>query len=429
MEHLGIKWVAEIRNVSELRHWDKNPRKITEEAYSRLKNKILSEGMHQVLTIDTDGTVLSGNQRLEVLKEVGVEQVWCMLPERALTDKERDKVGLQSNIIEGTWDSDMLANNFDVPMLLDQGFTKLQLGMNPIEEDNFDAEKEMENVKPIPQYGDIYQLGDHRIACLDSTKLEDVQALMSGDKARLVFTDPPYMVDYHSPAGNTYKSKKYGGDGGAIFNDNLGDDEAREFFTKVLKNLYEVTTNDAPIYWWLAAKNAWINQLAFKDSGWKVSQMIIWIKNSMVFAAGQDYHRQYEPALFGWKEGKTHFKNKMYANFKDVFNLDYQDFVEMFDVWYEKRDSTQDYVHPTQKPVRLCERALRKHSEIGDVVIDLFSGSGSTLIGCEQAKRRARVMELDPKYTHAGIKRFMKYRPDVEVKCLTREIDMKEFLV
>lgn len=426
---LGINWNVVVRKVLELKHWDKNPRKITEVNYARLKRKVMEEGMHQVLTIDTDNTVLSGNQRLEILKEVGVEEVYCMLPERALTEIERDKVGLQSNIIEGMWDNDMLANTFDVPMLLDQGFTKLQLGMNPLEEDNFDAEKEMQGVTVIPQSGDIYQLGRHRLMCGDSTSIEDVQKLMGGgtEKAHLVFTDPPYMVDYHSPAGNTYKSTKYGGDGGAIFNDNLTEEQAREFFTKVLKNLYQVTTNDACIYWWFANRNNHINRLAFIDTTWKMSQIIIWIKNSMIFAAGQDYHRQYEPCMFGWKDGNTHFKNKMYAKFKDVFNLDFSDFAEMFDIWYEKRDVTQDYIHPTQKPIRLAERALRKHSEIDDIVIDLFSGSFSTGIACEQANRSCRLMEMDPKYVHAGIKRFMKFRPDAEIKCLTREVDMALF--
>lgn len=432
---LGINWKPELRNVVDLKHWDKNPRKITEVNYARLKKKMTEEGMHQVLTVDTDDTVLSGNQRLDIHLELGLEQVWCMVPERALTAEERDKVGLQSNIIEGMWDADMLANNFEIPMLLEQGFTKLQLGMNPFEEDNFDADKEMDGVKPLAEPGDIYQLGEHRIMCGDSTSMEDVEKLMGGVRARLVFTDPPYMVDYHSVraiegkprGGNSYASKKYGGEGTTIFNDNLSEDDAREFFTKVLKNLYQITTDDACIYWWLAAKHAWMNQLAFRDTGWKTSQMIIWIKNSMVFAAGQDYHRQYEPCLFGWKEGKTHFRNKMYAKFKDVFNLDFTDFVEMFDIWYQKRDVTQDYVHPTQKPIRLCERALRKHSEIGDVVVDLFSGSASTLMGCEQGRRLARVMELDPKYVHAGIKRFMRACPQAEVKCLTRDVNMALF--
>lgn len=427
MDALGIKWTPKLRNVSELKHWAKNPRKISEVNYARLKKKILDEGMHQVLTIDTEDTVLSGNQRLDILVECGVEQVWCMEPERALTEAEKDKVGIQSNIIEGSWDTERLTTDFEVPMLLDQGFTRLQLGMKDLEEDNFDADKEMQNVKVLPQMGDIYQLGEHRIMCGDSTSLEDVEKLMDGKKAHLIFTDPPYMVDYHSPAGNTYKSSKYGGDGGAIFNDDLNEVDAREFFTKVLKNLYAVSTDDACIYWWFANRNNHINRMAFIDTGWKMSQIIIWVKNSMIFAAGQDYHRQYEPCMFGWKEGKTHFKNKMYAKFKDVFNLDFVDFAEMFDVWYEKRDVTQDYIHPTQRPIKLCDRALKKHSEIGDVVVDLFSGSGSTLMGCAQGQRVARVMELDPKYVHAGIKRFLKAYPDVHTECLTRPMDMALF--
>ena len=428
MEALGIKWVPEVRSIDQLKNWDKNPRRITEQAYYRLKKKIVEEGMHQVLTIDTDNTVLSGNQRLQILRELGVKEVHCMVPERTLTEDERDKVGIQSNIIEGTWDTELLSEKFDVPMLLDQGFTKLQLGMKDLHEDDFDAEKEMAGVKPIPQYGDIFELGGHRIGCLDSTKIEDVEALMGEGKARLVFTDPPYSVDYKSSAGNSYSSGKFG-NGNKIFNDDKSEEEATEFYTKILKNLYAVTTDDATIYWWYANNKVEIpNQLAFRFSGWKVSQILIWIKNSMVFAMGSDYHRQYEPCIFGWKEGKTHFKNKIYAKFKDVFNLDHQDFVEMFDVWYEKRDNTQEYIHPTQKPIRLADRALKKHSEIGDIVLDLFAGSGSTLMGCEMGGRKCRTMDLDPKYVHAVIKRYMKYKPDAQVKCLTREVDMKQFV-
>lgn len=174
-----------MRRVEHLKHWDKNPRKISEVAYVRLKNKILAEGMHQVLTIDVDNTVLSGNQRLEVLKEVGVEEVWCMIPARALSEEERDKVGIQSNIIEGQWDTNILSAKFNVPMLLDQGFTKLQLGMSDLKDDDWNEEEEMKKiVKAIPQYGDIFELDCHRIACLDSTKLEDVEALMGGGQGK-----------------------------------------------------------------------------------------------------------------------------------------------------------------------------------------------------------------------------------------------------
>lgn len=427
MTDIKIKWHTEVRQVSDLVKWDRNPRRVTEQELDRLKKKIIEQGFHDVLVIDTDNTILSGNQRKSILEGLGVTEVTCMVPERKLTDEERDKVALSANLHEGTWDFDLLANSFEVPLLLDQGFTKLQLGMNSLFEDEFDVDKEVEAITtPVTQYGDIYQLGRHRIGCLDSTKIDDVRNLMGGGVARLVFTDPPYMVDYHAVAGGTFNSDKYE-NSGTILNDKMSDDDAKIFFVKILNNLYQVTTDDACIYWWFANKNNWINRLSFMDSGWKMSQIIIWIKNAMVFSAGQDYHRQYEPCMFGWKDGKAHFRNKKYNNFKDVFNLDIQSFEEMFDIWYQKRDSFKDYIHPTQKPVRLAERALRKHSEVDDIVVDLFSGSASTLIACEQAQRSCRTMDLDPKFVDAGIKRFVRFNPGAEVKCLTREVDMSQF--
>ena len=229
-------------------------------------------------------------------------------------------------------------------------------------------------------------------------------------KGRLIFCDPPYMVDYKSPGGLTYSSTKFGGTGGKIFNDNLSEDDAQVFYTNVLKNLYNFTTEDVSLYWWFANGKMKINRLAWENSGWKMSQVLIWIKNSMVFSHGQDYHRCYEPVMFGWKNEEKHYKNKKYGNFKDVMSMDnIEDFQDQLDIWFERRDPTQEYVHPTQKPVRLAERALRKNSERGDIVIDLFGGSGSTLIGCEQMGRKAYLMELDPKYTDVIIQRWEEF--------------------
>lgn len=130
MEVLGINWKPELRLVANLKKWDKNPRKITDSAYARLKRKVQEEGMHQVLTIDTENTVLSGNQRLQILIEVGIEEVWVMVPERDLTEREKEMVGVQANLSEGMWDIEKL-KVFDVPMLLNQGFSKLELSVTP----------------------------------------------------------------------------------------------------------------------------------------------------------------------------------------------------------------------------------------------------------------------------------------------------------
>jgi DNA modification methylase len=217
------------------------------------------------------------------------------------------------------------------------------------------------------------------------------------------------MVNYKSPGGLSYNSKKFGGTGGKIFNDNLNEKDALDFYVRTLKNLYDFSADDCTIYWWFADRKEIINRLAFKEAGWHISQIIIWLKNSMVFSHGQDYHRVYEPCMIGWKEKKKHYRSKILNNLKDVFSLDKESFQEMLDVWYENRDVTQDYIHPTQKPVRLAERALKRNSERGDIVLDLFGGSGSTLIACEQMNRNCYMMELDPKYCDAIRKRYARF--------------------
>lgn len=408
---LKINWKVEKRKVADLTLWDKNPRKISKDAFEKLKQRIIDRGMHDVLKVDLDNTVLSGNQRKQALVDLGIEEVHCMIPDRQLTEEERDKVALESNIEDGEYDFKLLGSNFDEDLLANVGFSSLQIERAfdlKTKEDEFDADKEVENnPNPTAKLGDIFVLGEHRLMCGDSTKLEDVQKLMDGKLADLVFTDPPYMVDYHSEAGIGYESKKFGGTGSKILNDNLSDEKALQFYTDVLTNLHAVTKDSAPIYWWYADKNSTLNRQAFIASGWNFSQGIIWLKNSMTFSRGVDYHRCFEPCLFGWKNKKAHYRNTEIANLKDVWMTnDIEQFQDQLDVWFNKRDTTTEYIHPTQKPVRLAERALRKSSQSSDIVIDLFGGSGSTLIACDQMKRRAMLMELDPKYVDAIVKRW-----------------------
>ena len=156
-------------------------------------------------------------------------------------------------------------------------------------------------------------------------------------------------------------------------------------------------------------KNININVRAIKTADWHFSQLIIWLKEEFVFSLGQEYHRIYEPCILGWKKGKTHYSNKKLNKFRDVFDLDMRSFAEQLDVWYQKRDNTNHYLHPTQKPVRLAERALKKNSEINDIIIDAFGGSGSTLIGCEQLTRICYLIELDHKCCDVMVKRWLRF--------------------
>lgn len=404
----------EIVNVpiNDLKEADYNPRQMTEKQVADLTASIREFGLVDPIIVnkhlDRMNVVVGGHQRLKIARTLGFTEIPVVYVDLPLDREKRLNVRLNKN--NGQWDWDLLANNFDKETLLDIGFDKNDLNMFDLAEDEFDEDAELAKIgTPKVQQGEVYVLGEHRIMCGDSTKVEDFKLLMGNEKARLIFTDPPYNVNYKLPGGLDYNSKKFGGTGGKIFNDNKSDEDCMIFYTDVLKRLYEFSTDDCSIYWWFAHKNSLINRMAFKETGWYFSQEIIWIKNSMVYSMGQDYHRRHEPCQFGWKDKKVHFKNRKYATFQDVVNLDQDDFELYFSEWYQKRDVTQNYIHPTQKLVRLAERALKKNSQLGDIVIDAFGGSGSTLIGCEQSGRKARVLELDPKYVHAILNRWSKY--------------------
>jgi site-specific DNA-methyltransferase (adenine-specific) len=393
--------------IEEIKPYPKNAKKHPQKQIRQIADSIKGFGFNQPIVLDKKKVIIVGHGRFEAAKMLKLKVVPCITVN--LPPKKAKAYRLADNKLnESDWEMELVIEELkelDEDILELTGFDKDLIA--EIEEDEFDAEEEYKKIKkPKAKLGDVYELGEHRLMCGDSAKSEDVEKLMGGKKGRMIFTDPPYNVDYKSPGGLDYDSKKYGGSGGKIFNDKKTDKECLEFYTDILKNLFDYTTDDVTIYWWFANKNNWINREAFELGGWHMSQIIIWLKNSMVFSRGQDYHRQYEPCMVGWKKKKSHFKNKKINNLKDVFHLDYDDFSELMDVWYERRDVTQNYLHPTQKPLRLPERALKKNSERGDIVIDLFGGSGSTLMACEQMERKCYSMELDPKYVDVIIKRW-----------------------
>ncbi len=405
----------EYVDINILKPAEYNPRTASEQEVKNLTDSIREFGLVDPIIVNCAearrNVVLGGHFRLRIAKDMEYTQVPVVYLNIPDIEKEKE-LNLRLNKNNGSWDFDLLAK-FDDTLLQNVGFSSDELDRifkEPMKEDEFDAEKEYQQItEPSVKSGDLYQLGDHRLLCGNSEKPEDVALLMNGKLARMIFTDPPYNVDYKSPAGLSYDSTKFGGTGGKIFNDDKTDEECIRFYTDVLKNLFKFSTDDVTIYWWFANKNNWINRMAFENAGWHMSQIIIWLKNSMVFSRGQDYHRQYEPCMLGWKKKQAHYKNKKIADLKDVFNLDFTDFSEMMDVWYQKRDPTMSYVHPTQKPVRLAERALKKNSERGDIIVDLFGGSGSTLIACEQLDRKAYLAEIDPKYVQVALTRWCQF--------------------
>lgn len=402
---LKIQWHTELRNVADLNEWSKNPRKITEKDYLKLIESIKDFGFHDVLKIDHDGTILSGHQRKRALTEIGIAQVNVMIPDRPLTEKEKEVIAIASNMHRGTFDDDILANEFDIPNLLEAGFTKNDLSMFDLNEDDFDEEAELAKQGPVKsKLGDIYILGRHRLMCGSATDTDNVGKLMGegGPKARMVFTDAPYGVNYvaNIKKGENVPESKHND----IKNDDLTGHNLFSFLKDAFSNAFESSTKDASIYAWFANSTYPEFRSALEAAGWKYAQVIVWIKERFVLSRA-DYHHAYEPCMYGWKEGEAHFSNKKYRKFDDVI-LEKKDLEEHMDVWFIERDKMSNYHHPTQKPVKLAERALRMSTTHGDVILDLFGGSGLTLIAAEQSLRLARIMELDERYVDLMLNRW-----------------------
>lgn len=397
--------------IKDLRPAEYNPRKWNEKAVSDLKESVRRFGIVDPLLVNSaenrKNVVIGGHFRLKVAKELGLEEVPVVYVNIPNLEKERE-LNLRLNKNLGDWDYDLLAN-FDEDLLLDVGFESEELDeifYLEASEDDFDAEAEYQKIgEPKTELGDLYQLGTHRLLCGDAVKREDVEKLMAGEKADLVFTDPPYNVNYDYAKyvdGRKMKWQK-------IFNDNKTSEEYYQFLLAVFKNVYEFSKDEMSFYVCHATKTQEEVWRSFKDAGFHFSQTIIWLKERFILGLGQDWHRIYEPVLFGWKEGKKHYKNKNLTNLAEFWNLEKTDFEEELDLWYLNRDKIKDYEHPTQKPIRLPERAIKKNCPIKGLLLEPFGGSGSTLIATEQLNRRCNLIELDPKYCDVIIQRWEKF--------------------
>ena len=402
--------------IADLKPADYNPRTFSEKAFAELKESITRFGLVDPILANSaenrKNIVIGGHFRLKAAQALGYAEVPVLYLNIPDIEKEKElNVRLNKNL--GEWDWGMLSK-IDENLLIDIGFQKVELhekfGLNKeTTEDDFDAEKEYDAItNPISKLGEIYELGRHRLMCGDSTNPEQVAQLMNGKKANLIFTDPPYNVNYayaKYEAIHSGRRKKFM-NGGKIFNDNKSSEEFYQFLLAALKNAYAHTTEDCPIYVCHATKTQEQFFGAFREAGFHFSQTIIWLKERIILAMGQDFHRVYEPIMFGWKEGFKHYTNKFMTTEKEVWDIDKLTFEERLDVWFQARDKSSDYQHPTQKPIRLAGRAIRKSCPPDGAVLDLFGGSGSTMMAAQQTKRSAFLMELDPAYCDVIRKRY-----------------------
>ena len=368
-----------------------NPRKDLkpdDAEYIKIKNSIVKFGFVSPLVINKDMTVIGGHQRLKVLKDLGITEVECIVVDLDKTNEKALNIAL--NKIQGDWDEDKLEallqelklEEFDMNLT---GFDfdevdEILNDINGTKEDNFDVDSAYEEIEePITKPGDIWILGNHRLMCGDSTHKDDIMRLMNNQDANMLLTDPPYNVDY---VGKTAEALK-------IKNDNMDDNQFYEFLRKVFENMYIVTKEGASIYVFHADTEGINFRKAFKDAGFKLAECLIWKKDCFVMGR-QDYQWQHEPVLYGWKEGKAHY----------FINDRTQSTILEFD---RPKQST---LHPTMKPIDLIAKLIKNSSKENDIILDLFGGSGSTIIAAEQLNRCCYTMELDPKYCDVIVKRW-----------------------
>lgn len=366
--------------------------------------------------------VLGGNMRLAATKKhLDWTGLMCaVLPEDTPADKLRQIVQ-KDNSSFGAFDYDILREEW-MSFGYDYEAWGLHLDTKEIElepqeakDDNFDADRAVEAIKkPVTQKGDIWQLGRHTLMCGDSTSPEDVDALMDGTLGDCSVTDPPYNVAYE---GGTKDKLK-------IANDNMSSGAFKEFLTKAFRCMYNALKAGAANYVFFAHKETENFMAAYREAGFLYKQELIWVKNSLVLGRS-DYQWQHEPCLYGWKDGAAHYFTPdrtmctvvdTWPDFDKMDKASLRDFCKRVfskdavatDIIREDKP-TRNAEHPTMKPIPLMGRFIRNSSRRGATVIDLFGGSGSTLMACEQLDRTCRTMEFDPKYCDVIIARWEKF--------------------
>jgi DNA modification methylase len=381
----------QILKIEDLKPAEYNPRKDLkpeDEEYQKIKKSLTEFGYVAPVIVNSDMTVIGGHQRLKVLKELGYTEIECNIVD---LDKDKEKaLNIALNKITGEWDNDkleeLLAELKETNIDLDiTGFSfdevdNILKDVTGSKEDDFDLNQALEEIEePITKPGDIWILGNHRLLCGDSTQKENVMRLMNKQEADMLLTDPPYNVDYEGKTEDALK----------IENDNMSETEFYNFLLDAFRNMFEVAKYGCSIYVFHADTEGLNFRNAFKTVGFKLAQCLVWVKNTFVLGR-QDYQWRHEPILYGWKEGAGHY-------FVDDRK---QSTVLEFD------KPSKNAEHPTMKPIDLLVYLIKNSSKENDLILDLFGGSGSTLIAAEQTKRTCYTMELDPKYCDVIIKRW-----------------------
>ena len=382
--------------ISKLVPYANNARTHSPEQINKLRGSLREFGFVSPVIIDKDYGILAGHGRVMAARAENIEQVPCVFVDH-LTEAQKKAYILADNrfALDAGWDEDMLrvemealqGMDFDISLT---GFDEaeitdlLSLDDGEAQEDDFDEDAALQ-AEPFVKTGDLWLLGKHRLLCADSTKPEDVKLLMDSKKANVCITDPPYSCNYT------------GGTGMKIMNDNLKGEEFYQFLLSAFKNAYENLADGAAIYIFHSDAEKVNFYNAVVAAGFHYSTTCIWVKQALVLGRF-DYQMRHEPVIYAFKDTVKH---KFYGDRKQTT------------VWEFDRPS-KSKLHPTTKPLPLIAYPMKNSSLVNSIVLDLFGGSGSTLMAAEQMDRTAYLMELDPVYASAIVRRFVAYRGNTE---------------
>jgi DNA modification methylase len=410
-EHLvALADRIELWPIDRLRPYERNPRTHSGAQVNQIAASMVEFGWTNPVLVDEQGGILAGHGRLLAARKLGLVEVPVIRFEHLSEAQKRAYLIADNQLaLQAGWDDAVLAE--ELAWLRDERFDLDLVGFDATElerllaiADGGTASDEAEDEVPEPpedpvsKPGDLWVLGNHRLLCGDATVLADVERVLGGQLVDMTFCDPPYNVDYD----NTPKDKLRGKHR-PILNDNLGGG-FEAFLYDACVNIVSVTKG--AVYVCMSSSELHTLQRAFTAAGGKWSTFVIWAKNTFTLGRA-DYQRQYEPILYGWKEGSDHY----WCGARD-----------QGDVWFIDKPVRND-LHPTMKPVALVERAIRNSSKTRDIVLDPFGGSGSTLIACEKTGRQARVIELDPKYCDVIVQRWQHWTAREAI----RESDARTF--
>ena len=390
------------------RHWDK-------EALSKLTESLERFGFVDPVIVNNSprrkNIVIGGHMRLECAKRLGWKKVPVVYITISSLKKEKE-LNLRLNRNTGHWDWDKLRELFDIDLLEDAGFDDTDFShifddALETEDDKFDVKKELAKIKkPKTKRGDVYQLGIHKLICGDATDPNVVKKLVGKRNVEMIYCDPPFNIalDYDKGVSGV---KRYGGK----TNDKKSTEEYREFLKTTIKNALTVSGSNCHVFYWCDEAAIGLLQDLYRELGIDIKRVCLWIKNNFNMTPHIAFNKCYEPCVYGTR-GKPYLSPK-HQNFTEVLNKQidagnrmHDDILNLLNIWLVKREASSEYEHPTQKPPTLHEKSLRRCTKAGDTVLDLFGGSGSTLISCEQMKRKALLCEYEPIFCDLIIRRF-----------------------